>query len=149
MVAKQPNHLQPSHHLYSHCACAHILWVFWDPVAANQLLAFQLTSNMTIQPCCLITGSIRHKTAWWLNSQTTYFHHTASIATVHVQIASWCSGTLSQQKPAPCLATNQPFVNPTMLFDPRHHVTLCSMVVEQSNHLLPSYHLHNHCACCI
>jgi hypothetical protein len=84
MVAEQSNHLFPSHHLYSHCACAHGMWVFWDPVAANKLQ---------------------------------------------------------------CLPTNQQYVNPTMLFDLWQHLTQCSMVVEQSEHLFQSHHLQNHCAC--
>ena len=46
MVAEQSNHLLPSHHLYSHCACAHGHWVYWDPVTAKQLHALQLTNHM-------------------------------------------------------------------------------------------------------
>ena len=47
MVAKQSNNLLPSQCLdSSHCACAHGLWVYWDPVTAKQLHALSLTSNM-------------------------------------------------------------------------------------------------------
>ena len=81
MVAEQSNHLLPSQRLYIHCACAHCLWLFWNPVTANQLHALQLTNRMWIHPCCLIPGIMLHKAAWWLNSQTTYFHHTTSITT--------------------------------------------------------------------
>ena len=47
-------------------------------------------------------------------------------------------------KSTPCIATNQWYVNPTMLFNPCHLVTQCSIVVQQSHHLFPSHHLHNH-----
>ena len=78
--------------------------------------------------------------AWWLNSQNTYFNHTTSRTTVHV-LGPCCSKT------APCIATNQQYVNLTILSDHGHHVTQCSMVPEQSNHLLTSHHLHTHCMC--
>jgi hypothetical protein len=61
MVAEQSNNLFPSYHLYSHCACSHCLWMFWYPVKAKQLHALQLSNNMWMQPCCLITGIILHK----------------------------------------------------------------------------------------
>jgi hypothetical protein len=35
--------------------------------------------------------------AWWWNGQTTNFYHTTSITTLHVHMASGCSGTLLQQ----------------------------------------------------
>jgi hypothetical protein len=64
-------------------------------------------------------------------------------------MCKWPVGVLGpcHSKTAPCIAIHQQNVNPTMLFDPWHHVTLCSMVVEQSDHLLPSHHLQNHRAC--
>jgi hypothetical protein len=61
MVAEQSNNLFPSYHLYSHCACSHCLRMFWYPVKAKQLHALQLSNNMWMQPCCLITGIILHK----------------------------------------------------------------------------------------
>jgi hypothetical protein len=64
----------------------------------------------------------------------TCFHLTATMATVHVYVSCGCSGTHS--KPGPSLSTNQQYVNPTMLLDPWHHVTQCSIVAEQSNNLL-------------
>jgi hypothetical protein len=141
MVLEQSNQLLSSHHLHNHCSCVHGLWVYRDPVTAKQFHALPLNNHMSMQPCCWIIGIRLHKAAWWLNSQTTYFHHTTSITTVHVNMAFGCTGS----KPAPCIATNQPYVNPTMLFDPCYHVTQCSM--EPSNHLLPSHHLYSHCAC--
>jgi hypothetical protein len=65
-------------------------------------------------------------------------------------MCTWPVGVIGpcHRKTAPCCATNQPYVNATMLFDPWHHVTQCRMLVDQSKHILLSHHLHNHSACC-
>jgi hypothetical protein len=46
MVVEQSNHILPSYDLHNHCACAHGLWVYRDPVAANQRLALPLINHM-------------------------------------------------------------------------------------------------------
>jgi hypothetical protein len=97
MVVEQSNHLLPSYHLNNRCACGHGIWVYRDPVAVNQLLALPFTNHMWIQPCCLIPSIMLHNAAWWWNGQTTNFYHTTSITTLHVHMASGCSGTLLQQ----------------------------------------------------
>jgi hypothetical protein len=83
------------------CMCT---WhVASEPCHSKRALCIAINQQYVNQPCCLVTGIMLHNAAWWLNSQTTYFHHTASIAAVHVHMAAGCSGTLSQQTSSlPC-----------------------------------------------